>query len=169
MEWKGLEIHPEVPAAGLPSSVFRGPYFEMVAESLRRLAAESRLVIRSPEVLANTHLALQAAEFARDAGCLEPFHRRLFAAYFQEGQNIGERDVLLKTARRAGLDVGQLGEALATGRYEERVAEAWREARELGIDGVPTFLMEGMRLVGAQPYELLRQIAERAGAQRKPR
>ena len=162
-----MEIHPEFPTAGLPRSAFGGPRMRAVEENVQRLAAESGLAMRSPDPLANTHLALLAAEFARDAGLFEPFHRRLFEVYFQEAQNIGERPVLLAAAREVGLDVAQLEQALGSERYEERLVEVQREAGRLGVSGIPAFLMEGMWLVGAQPQELLRRMAERAGARRR--
>lgn len=167
VEWKGLEIHPEFPAAGLLRSAFGGPRMRAVEENLQHLAAESGLSMGSPDPLANTHLALLAAEFARDAGRFEPFHRRLFEAYFQEGQNIGERPVLRAAAQEVGLDLARLEQALDSERYEERLEEVRREAGTLGISGIPTFVMEGMWLVGAQPQELLRRMAERAGAQKR--
>ena len=162
-----MEIHPEFPAEGLPRRAFGGPYMRAAEENVQRLAAECGLTMRSPDPLANTHGALRAAEFARDAGLFEPFHRRLFEVYFQEGQNIGQRAVLLATGGEVGLDVAGLAEALDGGRYEDRLAAAQEEAGRLGISGIPTFLMEGMWLIGAQPIEMLRRMAERAGAQRR--
>jgi predicted DsbA family dithiol-disulfide isomerase len=166
-EWKGFEIHPEFPPEGLPRERFGGPYMRVVEENVRRLAAESGLVMHSPDPLANTHLALQAAEFARESGYFEAFHERLFVLYFHEGRNIGDREVLRSAAREVGLDVEQLDEALDTGRYEPRLAEVRRQVTEMGMNGVPAFLMEGIWLVGVQPDELMRRLVERAGAQKR--
>lgn len=131
------------------------------------MAAEAGLELKAPEVLANTHLALSMAEFARDAGLFEPFHSRLFQAYFQEGQNISEPAVLLTAAREAGLTGPDLEKELTAESYEARLARVRQEATELEIEGVPTFLIKGMRVVGAQPYELIAEMVERAGARRR--
>jgi predicted DsbA family dithiol-disulfide isomerase len=45
----------------------------------------------------------------------------------------------------------------------------WVRSRTLGITGVPTFVVDGQRLVGAQPYEVLTEFVESAGARRRAR
>lgn len=163
--WKGFEIHPDLPAEGLPREMFvRGSYFRQVEESLRRLADDAGLTMKSPPVIANTHLALEASEFAREHGGFAVLHRRLFEAYFQEGGNIGAIESLIKLANEVGLDGDELHRALAEGRYRERLREATEEAHRYGISGTPTFFIGDERVVGAQPYEVLKQAALRAGA-----
>lgn len=54
------------------------------------------------------------------------------------------------------------------GRYQRVVEDAIREARELGIQAVPTFILgERFALQGAQPYDVFLQVMERLGI--KPR
>lgn len=127
VEWKGFEIHPELPPEGIPSERLRGEHFRQAAENIRRLAAEAGLVMSSPSILANTHLALESAEFARDrGGAFVTFHRRLFEAYFQDGLNIGSPEVLVKLAEEVGLHADELRTALAEHRYRARLEEATR-------------------------------------------
>lgn len=167
MEWKGWELHPERPPEGVPREALQGERYRRAHEHLKMLAAGAGLVFNPPPVVANTHLALEASEFAREHGAFEKLHRRLFEAYFQEGVNIGDAEALIGLARESGLEAEELRRVLAEHSYVERLAETAREAHRLGITGVPTFIVGRWAVVGAQPYDVLRDAALRAGA--KPR
>ncbi|MBI2863017.1 MAG: DsbA family protein [Chloroflexi bacterium] len=164
VEWKGLEIHPELPPEGEPREKrFRGMRLQQIEASVQELAARVGLAMRFPSTISNSHLALEAAEFAREAGGFAAFHRRLFEAYFQENKDIGDVPTLTALASEVGLDGMALSRALAERRYERQLEDVSREAPEIGITGVPTFIVGGRRGVGAQPYEALRQAILFAG------
>ncbi|MBI2954984.1 MAG: DsbA family protein [Chloroflexi bacterium] len=157
-----------MPPQGLPREMlFRGDYYRRAEENLRRLASEVGLAMISPTVIAKTHLALEAAEFAREHGGFAALHRRIFEAYFQDGKNIGDVEVLVGLAGEAGLDEGELRQALAERRYRVQLEQVTHEAAGLGISGTPTFVIGNRLVVGAQPYDVLRQRLVGAGA--KPR
>lgn len=106
------------------------------------------------DVVANSHLALEASEFARDQGKFEDAHTRLFRAYFQEGENIGEINTLLRLLGEIGLNESQLRDALDKHIYSSRLQQGLVKAREYGVTAVPTFIVNGTeRIVGAQPYD----------------
>ena len=108
-------------------------------------------------MLSNSRMALEASEYARDLGCFDSFHDHMFQAYFTETRDIGDMDVLLELAQEEGLDTADLRVALLEGRYTARLNEARREGRQLGINAVPTFMVNGKyRIVGAQPLEFFR-------------
>jgi predicted DsbA family dithiol-disulfide isomerase len=94
----------------------------------------------------------------------------LFTAYFEEGSDIGDTDVLLGVAEKAGLDAEQAREALNDEELRGAVVARERKAGELGISGVPFFIVDRTWAVsGAQPapawLEALKQIKIRsAGA-----
>ena len=151
MEWKGFEIHPEVPAEGAPPR--QG--YEGLGEHVQRMADDEKLDMSRPPFRSNSHLALVADLFARDHGLQEPFHTNMFKAYWQEHRNIGQRDVVLDVARQSGLDAAQLEKAIDDGRYEQELASVYDECNTYGITGVPTFIIGRYMVVGAQPYEVL--------------
>jgi predicted DsbA family dithiol-disulfide isomerase len=108
-------------------------------------------------LLSNSRMALEASEYARDAGCFDSFHDRLFRAYFTETRDIGDLEVLLELAEEEGLDKADLRVALQEGRYTSRLNEARREGQQLGINAVPTFIITGkFRIVGAQSLDFFR-------------
>lgn len=117
------------------------------------------------ERLSNSRSALEAAEFARDMGAYDPFHRGTFEAYFTHGRNIGDRSVLCDVAAQVGLDAAALESALDEGRYAKRVEEGSREARRLGVTAVPSFFIEDLPVITgavgeARFREALQSVAE---------
>ncbi len=114
------------------------------------------------DVVPNSHAALEVTELARDRGLHETVHTHLMDAYWSEAQNIGDRETLLDLVSEAGLDRAEAAEALADGRYRDRIATATREANLSGINAIPAFVLDArMLLVGAYPHETF----ERAFAQ----
>lgn len=108
-----------------------------------------------PDVVPRSRKALEVTELARDRGLHEPVHRRLMDAYWAEAQDIGDEDVLLGLVAEAGLDRSEAAEALAEGRYRERVDASTRQAGLLGIDAIPAFVLDRrLLLVGAYPHEV---------------
>ena len=147
---------------------------EQVAQArgqFERMAHEAGLPVGRRTRLANSRLALEAAEWAKAWGpaahdCL---HRALFRAYFVDGGNIGDVAVLAEQAERCGLDPDDLRLALAEGRYRAAVQAQLDAVRDLGITAVPTFIAGGYAVVGAQPVAVLRRLVQAAGAQPRGR
>ncbi len=131
-------------------------------DKLRETARESGIEMIAPPVVANTFKAHEATEFAKEGGRLPQFHRAIFAAYWEKGENIGVSEVLCRLADEWGRDGGALRAALADGRYAGRVEEQMAWARAAGLGGVPTFVFnERFALVGAQEYEVFADVARR--------
>jgi predicted DsbA family dithiol-disulfide isomerase len=165
VEWKPYEIHPDTPLEGW---VDPGVSEESATELrlVRALMGSAGPAVRLPPVVANSHLALEAAEYARDHGRFDAFHRQVFAAYFGEGLNIGRPEVLRKLGDAAGLDGQELVATASAHRYHDRLNQVQREKRWYGLYGTPTFIIANQRIAGAQPYAVLSQALERIGARR---
>jgi predicted DsbA family dithiol-disulfide isomerase len=103
-----------------------------------------------------------ADAFARDQGLQDPFHTKMFQAYWQDHKNIGQRDVVLDVARESGLDVAELEKAMDDRRYESELAAVYDDCSRYGINGVPTFIIGRYMVVGAQPYEMLERALKLA-------
>lgn len=113
--------------------------------------------------LPNSRLALEGAEFARDHGLFEPYHERLFRAFFTDGRDIGDPAVIVEEGAACGLDPAGLAAALADRRYGRRVAEGSEAARRAGVTALPTFAIEGGRTItGAVNETLFRDALEQA-------
>ncbi len=97
-------------------------------------------------------------ELARERGLHEPVHARLMHAYWSEGKDIGDDDVLLDLVAEAGLARDEAAGALANGEYVERVLASTRQAQAHGIHAIPAFVLDDRFLVmGAQPHELFEE------------
>ncbi|MEX1254054.1 MAG: DsbA family oxidoreductase [Dehalococcoidia bacterium] len=172
VEWRPFELHPEIPPEGIARGE-RPPSPQRVAmyEQLRGLAQEAGLPFERPGRVPNSHRALEAAEFAREHGAFDAYHHALFDAFFGQGRDIGDIDVLAEIAASNGLDPRALREALETQRYAALVDERTAEARASGVTGTPTVIFEeGERrfpVAGAQDYAVFEHIAQRFGAVRR--
>jgi predicted DsbA family dithiol-disulfide isomerase len=110
----------------------------------------------------NSHLALEAAEFAEEQGVAIPFHRAMFKAYFTDLEDIGEIDTVVRIGVEAGLPEAGLREALVTGRFRDQVDEDIRWAQQIGVQAVPTFVLGGKYgIVGAQESMVFEDILTR--------
>jgi predicted DsbA family dithiol-disulfide isomerase len=154
-----VEIHPETPTEGMPMiERFRAEDISRMMEHLRTMGAAFGITFVDRPFLSNSRLALQAAEFARDAGMFEVFHEAVFAAYFSHGLNIGMLEVIKQIGQDCGLDVEALVISLQSGKYLPKLREAQDEATSLGVTGVPRFFIGDKKsIVGAQPLDVFRK------------
>ncbi len=163
---RGFQIHPEWPAEGMPAEQWRPDMEpktrEALWERIGAMGAAAGVEMKAPRTLANSMLSLQAGEFAAEAGAAEAFEDRVFRAYFSEGLNIGKRDLLVDLGAEVGLDRAALGDALDSGKYAMRIKNHAQAASQLGISGVPTFLIGDWPLVGAQSEDVMRRVLQRA-------
>jgi predicted DsbA family dithiol-disulfide isomerase len=162
IDWKPFWLHPEIPRQGRSRDEVLGARGGQVSEGLRRLAAEDGLELNPAPVVSDAHPALEMAEFAREQGLLAPFHRAVMDAYWLEGQDIGDLDVLAGAARSAGLDADRAVRAFSDGRYTGEVVGTTQAAIRAGITGTPAWLINHHYLVmGAQPVDTLVEVIER--------
>jgi predicted DsbA family dithiol-disulfide isomerase len=118
---------------------------------------------RGRELTSNSHLALEAAEFANE-NAEDPglFYKRMFQAYFTDLEDISVLDNVVRVGAEAGLDADELRRALVEGRYRERVDEGIEGSRSIGVTAIPTFVFnEQYGMVGAQEIEAFRAMMEK--------
>ena len=170
VSWRPYELHPELPPEGRDRGE-RQPRPEGRVNPIHQLAEDAGILYEPGTHIPNSHRSLEAAEFAREQGVFDAYHRALFHAYFGEGRDIGDVSVLSELAVNINLDASALEEALVSGRYVSLVNEATEEARGSGITGTPTFIFEDgerrLPIVGAQDYAVFQNVAQRMGASRR--
>lgn len=113
----------------------------------------------------NTVLAHQLLHLARSHGQQAAMKERLLAAYFVEGRHVGRVGDLADLAAEVGLDRDEVVAALESGTHLDDVRADQQRALELGIRGVPFFVLDDrLGVSGAQDPEVLlgalRQAAE---------
>ena len=103
----------------------------------------------------NSRLAQELGKWAEQMGKGQAFHDAVFRAYFADGRNIAEINILIDIATSVGLDATEAHDVMADRAFKEAVDTDWARAYESGVTAVPTFLMNGQTLVGAQTFNAL--------------
>jgi predicted DsbA family dithiol-disulfide isomerase len=117
----------------------------------------------------NTFDAHRLIHHALALGKQDALKERLMAGYFVDGEAIGERDVLVRLATEVGLDEASSRDVLDSGAYGAEVRHDEAEAREIGISGVPFFVVDrAYGISGAQPSELILATLDKAWSDAHP-
>jgi predicted DsbA family dithiol-disulfide isomerase len=115
----------------------------------------------------NSRLAQELGKFAEQENKGDEFHDAVFRAYFADGLNIGLPSTLVDIGAQVGLSSEPVQNVLENRRYKEAVDKDWTRSYQMGVTAVPTFMMEGIALTGAQPYEKLAQMMEAYGVAKR--
>jgi predicted DsbA family dithiol-disulfide isomerase len=100
----------------------------------------------------------QGFQYAKEQGKANAYNHRMFKAFFQEDQDIGRVEVLVKLAGEIGLDEAEFGEALETRKYKEAHQQALEHAyKGADITAVPTIVIGDTMLRGVRSKEALEQ------------
>ena len=119
--------------------------------------------MKHPARLPNTRRALAVAELARDRGLLDAYRDSAMHAHWRDGMDLEKDEDLAEVARRAGLDAKEPLAASRDPRYLARVDQIRKEASEMGVTGIPTFIFgDRLAVVGCQPFQVLASAAEQA-------
>jgi predicted DsbA family dithiol-disulfide isomerase len=165
LRWVHFPLHPETPAEGRSlEALFAGRGYDMAkmqAQMRARMAAEG-LPYGERKMTYNSRLAQELGKWADEQPGGEPIHDALFRAYFVDGRNIGDAEVLLEIAQSVGLPREPAKEVLEKRTFQAAVDADWQKARAYGVTGVPTFVAGRQGVVGAQPYETLEQLVREA-------
>jgi 2-hydroxychromene-2-carboxylate isomerase len=102
----------------------------------------------NPNFPINTLLLMRTCYAAMAAGAFEPFHRAIYPAFWAEGRNLGDPEVIARVLEAAGLDPKPLLEAAATQPVKDALRATTEEAIARGIFGAPTFFAGGQMFFG---------------------
>jgi predicted DsbA family dithiol-disulfide isomerase len=162
VEWRPFYLYWDTPSEGreLPQHVLRARAAGS-EERLTQLAASFGMKFVSTKRIYNTRLAHEATEYARDHGRHLEFHQIVFCKVYAEGLDISQWDVLRAAAAEAELDADEMQREVQAGTYTENVEQQVRQAYQMGVSGVPTYVINNRyAVVGAQPYEVFKQALE---------
>ena len=171
--WRPFLLNPEMPAGGM----------DRTAHLVKKFGSESRMrrvfgaiaeagqsveidfsfesISRTPSSV-NSH---RLVRFAEGAGKADACMEALFLAYFINGHDIGETEVLVKIGANLGLDMDAFTAQLESGTDVDYVYEENARAHRLGINGVPSFVFDGQFVTsGAQEAPVLARMIDAAQA-----
>ena len=175
--WRPYELNPDMPKEGKDREEYRSRKFgswehslaldAQVAQAGQQAGITFRhdLMKRTP----NTFNAHRLIWFAQREGVQDTVVEGLFKAYFTEGRDVGDLEVLADLGAAAGLDRAKTAAFLAS---DEGAEEVWREERmavSKGISAVPTFILDGEELFSGarKPAVIAAQLTEAAAAHAK--
>ena len=171
VNWHPFQLNPDMPEEGRDHKEYYREKFgddERVAELVDNMTAagaaeglefDFNAIEKSPNTLASHRLIRWAATTGRQDAVVEA----LFRAYFMEGRDIGDHGVLTEIAGAAGMDADLVKALYAEGRDKELVAQDVIGAQQMGIRGVPFFIVDFKYSVsGAQSPEVFVDVIGKA-------
>lgn len=176
VEWHPFQLNPDMPAEGMDRKAyleakFGGP--DGAAQVYGRIedaakAAGLKIDFDAIRSTPNTIDAHRLIHWAGLEGRQTAAVSSLFRAYFVDGRDIGDREVLLSIAEAIGLDRAMVERLLESDADAEDIRARDAHARVRGVTGVPTFVLANQHVLpGAQPPELWKQVLDEIDAQIK--
>lgn len=172
IEWKSFQLNPHLktdPSVNVTQYLadIKGwtiDHARQMNDHVTQMAAEVGLSYDFDKaVVANSFTAHRFAHLAKQNGKGDEAEEALFNAYFTEGKNIDDRDTLIALGESIGLNKSDVEQTLASNQYSTEVKQDIEQARQLGISGVPFFVMDNKYGVsGAQTVPVFLQTLQKA-------
>ena len=163
IEWHPFQLNPDMPAGGMDRQAYLEAKFggkegaikayRPLVDHARQAGLDMRLddIARTPNTIDAHRLIHWAGIEGRQPAAVSS----LFKAYFTDGRDIGDAEVLADIADGVGLDASVIARLLASDADIDEIRARDAAAREMGITSVPTFIVAGEHAVpGAQPADL---------------
>jgi len=176
VEWRPFQLNPDMPPAGMDrqqylSLKFGGPdRARRVYQSVAQAAAEEGLYLRLDSVARqpNTFDSHRLIRWSASAKAQDRVVELLFQRYFEDGADIGDREVLLAIAAAAGMDADLVRDLFERDADRDLVMAEEGVARRMGIAGVPCFIIERKYAVsGAQEPSVLANVFDLVARERE--
>jgi predicted DsbA family dithiol-disulfide isomerase len=172
--WRAFELDPSAKARSVPEGSNYAerlakkygmpvPMAEQRIQQLVDTAAGEGLAFRFDRIKpGNTFDAHRVVHFALEKGKQDAVKEKMLSGYLEHGAAIGDKADVAKLAVDAGLDADEVTAVLESDAHAEDVRADEREAAELGVTGVPFFVIGRYALSGAQPKEVFQRALDLA-------
>ena len=135
---------------------------------LKQTALDLDLPFGDRKMTFNSRLAQELGKWAEQMGKGDAFHDAVFRAYFADGHNIADVDILSDITTAVGLDAKKARDMIEARTFKEAVDTDWNRAYESRVTAVPTFFMNGQALVGAQTFNALANFVQGNNVKQRP-
>ena len=160
VRWRTFQLNPTMPPGGMSRSEYLHQKFGSrnppMYDAIREVGESEGIDFAFDDIRCtpNTVEAHRLIRYAARSGAEDATVEALFQAYFLNAQDIGDREILVAVAASAGLEATAAAAHLAGNEDKSEVLEEDRQGRDLGIQGVPFFIVDGKyALSGAQEPE----------------
>jgi predicted DsbA family dithiol-disulfide isomerase len=173
--WRPYQLAPDLPEEGVDRAEyyrmrFRDPkQLEETRQMLEGLARDEgfEMNLSRGERMPNTLAAHRLIRWAQGQGKQDDFLEPLMQAYFRDGRDVGDPQVLADVAAEAGLDQRLVLELLAGDADKDAVRREHQIAVEAGVSGVPCMIFDGkFAVMGAESSDRLGRAIDHALQQR---
>ncbi|MEQ9693307.1 DsbA family oxidoreductase [Shimia sp. SDUM112013] len=177
IEWHPFQLNPDMPAEGMDRRTYLETKFggkenaiKVYAEIDKHAQADGLMLdFGAIQTTPNTIDAHRLIHWAGIEGKQDAVVDALFKAYFEEGRDIGDHEVLCDIADGAGLDAAVIGKLLKSDADADMIRQRDAHSREMGVNSVPTFIVGNQHAVpGAQPADLWVKVIEELKEQQAP-
>ncbi len=142
---------------------FQGPYCRQWEQQtyqplVQAYPGKIRIVYRDfplTSIHPNAMPAAEAAQCANEQGQFWPYHDKLFG-----GENLGDQ-VYQQYAQDLGLDMTKFNECLTSHKYASAIQTDMDFATNLGVNSTPTFFVNGLAIIGAQPLSTFTSVIDK--------
>jgi len=174
LRWRPFQLQPDMPAEGRDfRSVLEEKFggwsrAQQMFDRIRRMGSEEGLTFDfdAIEVVPNTTDAHRLVLWAQDRNRGGAMATALFRAYFSDGRNVSDWEVLMDCAAEARLEAGAVQSFLSGNEYADEVRASQQQAQRRGITGVPCYVFgEKHAVMGAQSVEALTDALDTAAAE----
>ena len=172
--WRPFQLNPDMPAGGMNRREYlerkfgaerAKVFYRQIEDNAKSVGLDVRfdLIEKTP----NTFDAHRLIRWSRSTGVQNAVVNQLFVRYFERGEDLGDRDLLLEVGESAGMERDVLATLYANDADRELLETEEATAREIGVNGVPTFIVANKHVVtGAQPPDLWENVLDELGAAR---
>lgn len=135
---------------------------EKAKEQLKQQAetAKDSGVIMNHDIakIANTFNGHRAFQYAKEYGKGTEFFKRFYTAHFTDGEVLSDADTIVRISEEIGLNGDEVRDVVENEKNTDKVEQDIGQAQQLGVHGVPFFLVnDKYSISGAQPVELFQQ------------
>lgn len=172
--WRPFQLNPDMPKGGMDRRAYlegkfgaerAATFYKQIEDHAKEAGLDVRfdLIERTP----NTFDAHRLIRWSRTTGSQTALVNQLFVRYFERGEDLGDRDLLIEAGESVGMERDVVARLFESDADRELLETEEATAREIGVNGVPTFIVANKHVVtGSQPPELwesvIGELAEKA-------
>ena len=138
----------------------------LTRQDVARWCKRLNVPFNPPPITTDPTPAAKLAFVAEENDALADYVKAVMWAEWAEGKDIGEPSVLTAIGQVLGIDEGQVTAALESAEYDERLAANWAQAQEIGVIGVPSFVVGEQIFWGNDRVDFLVEYLEELGLRR---
>lgn len=164
-EWYPVLSHPEIPEEGilLKELIRDAEQLRDAVDSATNLAKQEGMDLVIPERVSSSKLAIWMSECARQNGRFDEYHKKVYEAYFEKGQDIGDDQTIPGIIKSLNIPKEAiLSFSKDRKKYGKTITRRLLECKKRDITKVPTMILGEVKIEGSWPYPLLLKAVETA-------